>query len=303
MGADFQAQFVDGRDISDAGYLGTLDLSQANGYVPQKIQIVPAAVREVTAVRSDANGTSDRTAYFGAGGVALDVALYPEMVGSTEDRLSDAIKAYLRPNLRPYLRYRMTPADDWRLIRVRSDGGGAFGDVFTEPSFISMSIGLKAPDGIKVADTITEVDLLAGFLANELGRTYDLTYDRTYPFQAPQGQGFAVNLGNVTATPLIRLYGPCTNPILTNQTVGKAYRFTANGGVTLAVGEFLEVDVRNRTVRFNGDATQNRYQFLDAATLQWWGIEPGSPNTLQYSPVTSSGASYAQILFRSSWAL
>jgi hypothetical protein len=131
----------------------------------------------------------------------------------------------------------------------------------------------------------------------EAGRTYDLTFDRDYPATSPVGSVTAVNAGTASAQDfVIFLFGPCVNPRFENLTTGQQIRFVT----TLTAGQFLEINVRDRTVRLNGLVAQNRYNTLDFATSQWFDLPPGA-SLLRYRPDTITAGAFARVSFRSSW--
>jgi hypothetical protein len=107
----------------------------------------------------------------------------------------------------------------------------------------------------------------------------------------------AVNAGTASAQDfVISLFGPCTNPRFENLTTGQQLRFVT----TLTAGQFLEINVRDRTVRLNGLVAQNRYNTLDFATSQWFDLPPGE-SLLRYRPDSITAGAFARVGFRSSW--
>jgi hypothetical protein len=101
------------------------------------------------------------------------------------------------------------------------------------------------------------------------GRTYSKTYNFSYGAGAPQGQLLVTNNGNATTYPILRVYGPGNNPILTNYTTGQSIRLIQGVGA----GDWLTVDTLNRLVLLND--TVSRYGSVDFANTEWWGLVPG----------------------------
>jgi hypothetical protein len=291
------ARLIDTRDPTAAGYLGTLDLTPANGYVPQGLQIDAANTRVVSENWTDRNGANDTTLYNGSRAVTFTVALLPERVGTSEQALREELGLWLNPALRPRLQYQLEATDAARSVVVRYDQGAGFTVDFTQPSFTGMAIGWVAPSGVTEATDDVTVSVAPGGNQVELGRSYSLSFDRTYPAQTPSGTGFVVNDGNTAVFPLIRLYGPCTNPIITNRTANKTLRFTANGGITLAGGDYIEVNMLTRTVFRTGDPTNSYLSRLDFTLSEWWSLTPGA-NTIAYSPATFGTSAAAIFVFR-----
>jgi hypothetical protein len=65
--------------------------------------------------------------------------------------------------------------------------------------------------------------------------------------------------------------------------------------MTIAVGDWVELDFANRTVLINGAV--NRYPYLDEA--DWWEIAPGNTSVALSADVVEAGT--AQISWRSGW--
>jgi hypothetical protein len=277
----------------EASGLTSLTLDEASGYAVRAFDPGFPVVRRVAEDRPDSDGEIDRTAYFGARVVALTVALFPTDT-LTMQQVRDKFRAFAHPSTRAYIYYRQADTEDERRLAIIADQQN---QPMTNPFLQELTAQWRAPDGIEEAATETEVSVSADAGA-EAGRAYDLTFDRTYPASNVAGAVIVTNLGNIPVDPILRLYGPCTNPRIENATdASKSLRFT---GVTLAAGEYLEVDVRNRTVRANGDAAANRYSNLDFTLSQWWRLLPGD-NNIRYFPETFTAGAAAVLIFRSAW--
>jgi hypothetical protein len=295
----------DSRVSSTPGWLSPLVLAPINGYVPQKIDLGFPEIREVANPRTDAHGIIDSTAYVGARPVVLEVALAPELteLASTERSLGDTLRAWLAPAMRPYLVYQLDPSDPIRRLEVRNTGASYISS-FVDDDYQIMGIGWKAPNGFAEDYEATEATTWSTTApTTETGRTYDLTFDRGYPATEEIEPNSVTVSGNVAVDAVIRLYGPCVSPAISNETTGAVLDFSGNGGLTLNAGEYLEVDVRNRTAYLNGDTSQSRYSYLNFSTssrLPEFRLEPGT-NTLRYTPASTTGTPQAVITFRNAW--
>lgn len=123
------------------------------------------------------------------------------------------------------------------------------------------------------------------------GRTYDRTYDVTYGAAGFNGTALLTNNGTTLAPVLIRIYGPVTNPTITNSTTGQSLGLTA----TIDAGRFIDINTTDRTIMLDG--TADRYSYL--TNPGWWGLIPGV-NEIRYFAEFSAG-SLAEIYFRSAW--
>lgn len=102
------------------------------------------------------------------------------------------------------------------------------------------------------------------------------------------------NLGTAGSSPTITLQGPVTNPTLRNMSTGGV--ITLN--VTLGAGDFLVVDLANRTVLLNNATSV--YAAVDFLATQWWEIAPGS-NNIRWTGTGTTGATNALVRWRDAW--
>lgn len=102
-----------------------------------------------------------------------------------------------------------------------------------------------------------------------------------------------VNGGNRPTPPVIRINGPIENPILISDTAGKTMTFSP---LTLLSGEYIDVDMKNKTVKLNGNT--NRRNTLIAPT--WFYLEKGA-NTLRLRASSSDPTAFATVSYRPAW--
>lgn len=243
-------------------------------------------VRQVVTPRPDVDGTYDTTEWVGARTVSVQV------VGDGNKRqFLDALSRFSRPNQRPFIVYEVN--GDLRRIRLRAADRSA--PLVAPSDVLFAQLQWVGVDGIVEAEQET---VLVAFATDgeEEGRTYPLTFDRTYVPTLPVGTVNAINVGTARACPEFRLFGPVTNPLIENLTSGEQLRFVT----TLTAGQWLEIDCRNKTVRLNGLKAQNRYNTLDFDVSEWIGLYPGD-NLIRYRPDTITGAAFARVAYRSSW--
>ena len=139
-------------------------------------------------------------------------------------------------------------------------------------------------------DTETSADTT--LVTTSGGRTYPLTFPRTYAAVAAGGTIAANNTGTFGTPVVLRIDGPCQNPQITNGTSGSVLGLT----ITIADGDFIELDSENRTVLLNG--TASRYQFLTSS--EWFDLEPGTTD-LEFRAATATAATLTAT-FRSAWS-
>lgn len=251
--------------------------------------------RDVVANRNGQNGVDDSTEFFGARAVTLALVVQPTST-LTIPEIIDSLSAFMVPSRRPYLRYVLADGMTERQMRLRPSALGAPLEAPWWNRARRVQLGWVAPDGVQEAvDESSHVVTVSE--DSEEGRTYDLTFDRVYPASGVVGAVTITNDGNLSTPPILRLYGPATDPRIENQTVDKSIVFD---GLTLAASEYVEIDVQERTVYLNGDSTLNRYQYVDFGNTEWWELEPGD-NEVRYYPVSSSTGAQAEIIWKPRW--
>jgi hypothetical protein len=130
---------------------------------------------------------------------------------------------------------------------------------------------------------------------DELGRTYDLQFDRDYPSSPPPGIVFVTMNGNDPADWNAQIIGGITDPIVTVN--GIDIEFT---GVTLTTGQILEIDTRNRTMILGG----NLSVYGDSNFVDWtWDsllLQPGV-NAIRLQGTSPDPTAYMLFCFRDTW--
>lgn len=145
-----------------------------------------------------------------------------------------------------------------------------------------------------VAQNESLVDVLAGALV-EGGFTSPLVSPLASNPSA-SGEGSLEALGRSKAWPILEVYGPCSNPVLTNITEGKSLYLT----YTLAADETLVIDTdpRRRTVKLNDQA--DRWNALDHRRSKWWPVRRGN-NDIRVSFNTFSAGAKLRVRWRDAW--
>jgi hypothetical protein len=279
-----EAKLVDGsrelRLLPFAGF-GTLDVDL--GY-PES--------RAVSNYRPGRSGSDDETLLHGARPVTVSAQVF-EHNGKQLGGWLDELAWFLNPGRRPFLEFRRA-GQTVRRLRLRADSR-------SDPiragigSRIEVSASWVAPSGREESAQLST--LTANPEEGEEGREYPLTFNRVYPESSGLGTIQVVNQGNADADPVIRIFGPCTDPRVINETSGDEIAFD---GITVVAGDWLEVDASEATVLLNGDPAQSRFQFVDFPSSRFWTLQPGT-NAVRFAPASSSGASVCEVRWRSSW--
>lgn len=266
---------------------------QDDGIFLQAISAPMPEVREVTEPRTDDDGIRDTTSLFGARACSIEL-LVTESVRAVEDELT----RYLHPRVRPYL---VVTDDGWmqarRLCLRVSQFDAPLGLDLARIDARRITVGWQVPDGIwEAVDPITETVL--GDLPADTGRTYPKTYEWAYPTTTAVGSTIVTSLGSVPAHFVAKLYGPCSGPVLINETTGERIAFTTQ--LVLAAGEYVEIDTRARTANLLGNTSATRLTSVDFTQTSWWRLEPGEQQ-IRYAPLAGSSGTAAIITYHPAW--
>jgi hypothetical protein len=276
----------------EADGLTTLLLDPYSGYVISALDLGDAETRDVVDPAVDADGTDDTTEFTGARTIILQVQLVPSST-RTKQSMRTRLRAFTHPRLRPVLYFQLDDEVEQRVELRRSQ----WSNIVQNAGFAAVVVQWVAPNGIIESATLHDVTANASGTGSEGGRTYSKTYDKTYTGGAIVGSASVVNAGTADVYPLLRVYGPCTDPTIENITTGKELVFAA---LTINAGDFLEVDTRARTIRYNGDPADSRYDKLDFPGSEWWALSPGT-NLVRLNPVTFSSPSNLVVEYRDAW--
>ena len=118
-----------------------------------------------------------------------------------------------------------------------------------------------------------------------VGLEFNVTGDFGFGGAIAPGSVTVTNAGNFAEPFLFRVYGPCTDPVVTRSSDSLFMSFSG----TIADGDYLEVDTATRTVKLNG--VTNKYSWLLGSST-WFDLVPGA-NVLR---LTRTGAD-TSILF------
>lgn len=124
----------------------------------------------------------------------------------------------------------------------------------------------------------------------------------TPPFVVPftlgastPGTARVSNVGTGASPWTGRLDGPLVNPVIRNLMSGQVLDFRANGGLSLATGEFVDLASDGQGVLFAGVA--DRSILLDVAS-RWWACEPGNTD---FELTADSGAGTLSVTTWDGW--
>lgn len=279
----------------EADGLAVLVLDRAGGFAVSTLDIGLPEIRAVERARADVDGVDDHTERHGAAAVSARILVKASASESVQERL-DRLRGFCRPGLRAYLYFDAEDGTE-RRIRLRADQASS---PWRMPGLREVQVGWRAPDGVQESAAEVTESVSAGSDV-EAGITFPLVLPFTFAAGSSSGTATVTNDGNTSAYPVIRLYGPCTNPVIENETVGRSIVFgnADVGDLVLAAGEYVELDVRARTVLLDGE-TQSRHQYMDFVESGWWALEPGA-NAVRFAPESFEPGCAAVFIYRHTW--
>lgn len=284
---------------TDAGYKEPLYLTPENGYVPQNLNLGSPEVRENMSSRPSANGEFDNTEFHGARAVSAMIGLAGRgaIVTTTDEDLEDALREWMQPRNRMYLVYRR-PEQDWRRIFLSPRACNAPKNFRTDLEFTMLALGWKSPTGVSesLVETIESINA-AG--TTELGRAYSLAFPRDYPDSPVVGSKPIDYTGTSPLQPIIRIYGPVTQPRFENITTGLKMEFAV--GYVIAAGNYVEIDMFEGTAFINSDESQSVYHQIDFSVSDWWELIKGE-NLIRFYPAVATSPAVMQIYIRPKYA-
>ena len=280
--------------------LGSLELhpdgeaTDCGPYIVTDFQIGFPAVREVVRNRALADGVIDDTTYVGAR--AITASIIVDQRRGDAQAIIDDLMPYISPRYRPRLTWQIPGSDEQRSSIVRGAdapvviGGEKFNTVVA--SWVTTTGVIEAAyEQCVLIDPGSDV---------ESGRTYDLTFDRTYPPGLGVGEVVVNNPGNTVADWRCEIFGQVTNPIL--EVNGVEMRFDRNGGLTVGQAQSVVIDTRSRTVLLNNDPDESRYDRMNFAEWSWQQVrlQPGQ-NLVRFDGAAIGPTAKARFCFRAAY--
>lgn len=228
------------------------------------------AVRTITQPKVDQDGILDQSEHLGDRPITCQV----RAKDATWEQVQ-ALRGYLHPRHRSTMTLRNLPGGHPDAIATVRGSAVAAPFVARDLRVSRQNITAQwiVPSAVLESADLHQVIVRPSGTGTAPGRAYDLTFDRTYPAAPVDGTTIVTNAGQGLAYPTVRIYGPITGPAITHLGTGQTISLPA---LTVNAGDYLELDLRARTVRYNGLATDSRRHLIDYTTTRWWAIEAGS---------------------------
>jgi hypothetical protein len=120
-----------------------------------------------------------------------------------------------------------------------------------------------------------------------IGTGFNMAFNVGFGGAIPGNAATVFNGGTHTAYPVITLVGPLTNPALVDSSSGITMAFA----ITLAAGDLLVVDCRNKSVVLNGSASRRN----SLSGLSWFSTPAGGTSSIQLSASAGTGVATVQL--------
>ncbi len=281
--------------------LGEVEL-RSRPFVVRSFQIGSPETRQVVRPRALANGSYDDTRFTGARAVTVALELGERYCASpaglsTMQDLYDRILPFMAPRRRPTMTWSLPGSGG--VLRQMTVRGQAAPVVIARAKHPSLVLQFVAPSG-EITTPGEHATYIEPAVDTVDGRTYDLTFDRTYPTSAPVGDRTIVQNGNEEAHWRLTLFGEVVDPAFRINDVTIA--FTENGGLTVPAGSSVVLDTRERTVYLNDDPTTPVYDRTNFTEWSWGDVllQPGA-NVVRFSPDSIDGGQ-ALLSWYDTWA-
>jgi hypothetical protein len=242
-------------------------------------------VRLELADRPQRDGSFDARSFRSARVITLEgTAVAPD--GDTRERAKDRIAAVLSDGsaLAEFVVRERTVT---RRAMVRLSDGTKVTD--TTPVSFDWSLQVTAPDPLRYGADPHE--LSCGLPAPGPGITFPLTFPLTFG-QSVDGSLGVVNAGSATTWPVWTVTGPCTQPVIRNDSTGEWLAFS----LSLFDGDVLTVDTAARTVFLGGASRRAALQ----PRSTWFGLPPGS-TTISFDAFDDTASGTLAVSWRDAW--
>jgi hypothetical protein len=244
---------------------------ETQGYFCESLDLGFPAVREVVSNRPDQDGTFDRTALMGSRQVSASIVAVAG-AGARIDQVAAMFAPFMSPAARPVLHYVLDRDDEpERVLTLRAAG---YSWPIVGASTRAIQLQFVAPDPI-ARDLDTDTTTAWAGLSGPSGRTYPLTFPRTYPAGGGGAvTGHIVTTGDVDVFPVLTIYGPITGAQVAITGPSDNFLVPFLAGYTIGAGQFVVVDTKAKTALVGGDPSQSVITQIDWANVNWPAIAP-----------------------------
>lgn len=246
--------------------------------------------RTVTRSSPLMDGERDTTQYHGPRVVRFNLEVYQGSDKTTNEYVDD-FRKFCHPAETSWLYFKQQGSGERRIMvkceDVQQD------HLASRQSYHVLNTVWKAPTGRY--ECAEEHLVIIKPALTPIGRTYDLIYDRQYPYGGPLSGANINNSGPAVAPITLRLYGPMTDIAIYNDIIGKSYTFQSGFGIL--EGDYVEIRSEDRVMDLNGLSNQSVLHELDFVESYWWSLATGA-NSIRLVSSGTNDISQLQIIWR-----
>ena len=249
------------------------------GYACTELDLGYPEIRDQVTNRPDTHGVIDRTALAGSRAITANIKTMGGGGTMTPDEISTLFAPVMLPALRPELHYVLDrPGAPERVVTVRAAGASW---PISGSGAREIQLSWVASDPWMTDPAIRSATAYAGTGGVASGRQYPLVFPRIYPAGGGSPTtGVIQSDGDVPVRPLVRIYGPITDPVVDFQVSdpgdpgGSLALLAFVAGVRIDPGNWIDVDTAQRIVTDHTGASA-------MSDLDWqdtrWPVLPVAP--------------------------
>lgn len=251
--------------------IGNFDLDDtSNGVVLTEKDFGFPAVREVVDDYPDNHGVVDRTAFFGQRVISCSGYIV-DRPGKPRSETLNTIRSYCMPFARPTLKFQIDSSAGTYYATLRVDNQSI--PVINSVNF-KFNMTWKTDPFFRGDDQSGTTGHVGSGITSQSLWTVPF-----FPMDFALGSGSSLNAANtgmLETWPIIKIYGPLTNPTVTNLTNNRQIKID---GLTLNAGtEYILINTKTRTVSYGSSGT-SLLSYVDYAVSSWFPLSIGA-NTL-----------------------
>ncbi len=251
-------------------------------------------VRQITRNRPNRHGNIDDTKHSTGKVATFEGEVWGDDAADSEAEFG-AIAAELWGSLDSPITVKWQRGDSGLLLQSRDNVvklAGPLAPPLEHHSWLLYQAHLNFEDPRAYSQTET-TDVGSALSVASGGKIYPYTYPRGY--NPSSGGSASVNNGGIIPTPpIFKVYGYCTSPAVRLQSTSE--EISLNGEIS--DGDFMEIDVYNRTIKLNG--TVNKANLLDSVGTTWFSLPPGA-DTVQLLAPNFNASARVDVIYRDAY--
>ena len=249
------------------------------------------SIRESRENKAASHGQNDYGQYLAERLIALKGTMLAESALQRDQLRQALLNAFIKDGIYRWLTWQVA-GEEAKQIYCKVFSKKINDEYEKNPFFRDFVINLLAVDPRIYSQTETTSTV---YIPTSIGgRGYPKTYPKSYGTARVGGSVNCINTGNFSTLPVVKMYGPLTSPIITNNSDGSKF---VKVNMVVNAGDYLEIDFNDHTIMLNGSAS--RYLYLDSGS-DWFELLSGN-NSITFNDGGGDVSAYCQIIYRSAW--